>query len=91
MSRIHLKMLHVYAEQLQTVILQRQFSPCAGLLLEQQLLYKRFNQEYKALVEEVDLFRTDRALYEQQQKRMVQKAQPLLPSYQEHEISFSLQ
>lgn len=76
MSAIYLKRLHCIAEQLQNVVLQQQFSKCAGLVMEQHILYKQFNKEYERLQEEV---RIERGLYERLGMRTGQREQPQEP------------
>ena len=73
MSAIHLKRLHCIAEQLQSVVLQQQFSRCAGLVMEQNILYRQFHKEYERLQEEV---RIERELYERLGMKREQRELP---------------
>lgn len=81
MSAIALKRLHCIAEQLQSVILQQQFSRCAGLVLEQHVLYNQFHKEYLQLNKQV---RTERELYERLGMRTGRRGQLQGPYGQGH-------
>ena len=60
MSATVVRMLHILAEDLQGVILQRQYCRCPGLLFEREVLVRRLNHEYVRLIKEVDRPKTGR-------------------------------
>jgi hypothetical protein len=71
MAATTVRMLHIIAEELQSVILQRQFNKCPGLLLERNVLLAQWNKEYVRLINEVEHPKTGRAPFVPQQRRTV--------------------